>query len=90
MILCLFVINLNDTFLHAFSTFIKGSRYFKIREREVNSHLQGAYIVGEVLHLAFYKVKLDEREVNSHLQGAYIVGEVLQLDLVKLYCMSVK
>ena len=37
------------------------------------------YIVGEVLHLAFCRVKLDEREVNSHLQGAYTVGEVLHL-----------
>ena len=37
------------------------------------------YIVGEVLYLAFGKVRLAEREVNSHLQGAYIVGEVLYL-----------
>ncbi|MEI8704575.1 hypothetical protein [Pseudoalteromonas sp. B62] len=25
--------------------------------------------VGEVLYLAFYKVKLHEREINSHLQA---------------------
>ena len=43
-----------------------------------------AYIVGEVLYLAFCKVKLDEREVNSHLQGAYVVGEVLYLAFGKV------
>ena len=42
------------------------------------------YIVGEVLYLAFGKVRLAEREVNSHLQGAYIVGEVLHLAFVRL------
>ncbi|WP_350634995.1 hypothetical protein [Pseudoalteromonas sp. GW168-MNA-CIBAN-0100] len=38
----------------------------KLDEREVNAHLQGAYIVGEVLYFAFGNVRLDEREVNSH------------------------
>ena len=52
-----------------FSTFLKVAEVIKIREREVNSHLQEAYVVGEVLYLAFCKVKLDEREINSHLQG---------------------
>ncbi|WP_223176531.1 hypothetical protein, partial [Pseudoalteromonas fuliginea] len=59
--------------------------------REINSHLQVGrmglmFIVGEVLYLAFYKVKLREREINSHLQVGrrlldlmFIVGEVLYL-----------
>ncbi len=47
-------------------------------------------IVGEVLYLAFCKVKLDEREINSHLQVAYTVGEVLYIALVMLSWMSAK
>ncbi|PKG64166.1 hypothetical protein CXF64_09865 [Pseudoalteromonas sp. GutCa3] len=49
------------------------------------------FIVGEVLYLAFYKVKLHEREINSHLQVwrrllglMFIVGEVLYLAFYKV------
>ncbi len=33
------------------------------------NNIVNLYPLGEVLYVAFGKVKLDEREVNSHLQG---------------------
>jgi len=54
------------------------------------NNIVNLYSLGEVLYLAFGKVKLGEREVNLHPQVAYIVGEVLYLALVKLHYISAK
>ncbi|KAA1150388.1 hypothetical protein EU509_19905 [Pseudoalteromonas fuliginea] len=44
------------------------------------------FIVGEVLYLAFYKVKLHEREINSHLQVKHHTLCISNINNNKMCC----